>query len=321
MNIVDEVDERYNYIAILACYIFIHNPNDLLISSILEVKHSKEFLKNVIEKLKELWAQRALLKGLPNISYKKTRLDLLSAIHISSFVELTAQLAPLKTQAICELPCLYAFKYNLDLASKIFKSCVCESKHQRGIIFIMDMTKSSDFIIKTGDNPDRLSNRLSELEGILIDFGSRIVINNKNSRFWITEGDKFISFIEILDRESDIFNALILIYKELKEIKETTGIGFKAGAHWGWLLFAGDFIYSNTDIIIATRAMEFSKRDDVIIVTDTLRQEILKRKNGVEESLKVPRILLEGKPFLEIRPMEVSMSVSEKNIKLFEIGE
>ena len=39
------------------------------------------------------------------------------------------------------------------------------------------------------------------------------------------------------------------------------GISFKIGAHWGNLLISGDVIRSNSEIIKATRVMEFSKRE------------------------------------------------------------
>lgn len=236
-----------------------------------------------------------------------------------------ARTDPQNSRILYEDFCLYCLNDTLEIADSILEAEISKCKEKKGIIFIMDMTKSTEFILSTEDVSWMLSTNLTMLMSILISFGSRIILDNPECKYWISEGDKFILFIPISDSESgsNILKMLISISKSIQNIKKNTKIGFKAGVHFGWLLLVSDNLYSNSDIIIATRTMEFSKRNDVIIVTEDVLKKIHDRgtnEEKIDQYIKPPCILLEGKPNKWIQPLHSFISINENDIEVFEIG-
>lgn len=214
----------------------------------------------------------------------------------------------------------------LQLIKITLQSQIMDKKE--GIIIVMDMTKSTPFIFKTKD-PVYPVKELAELLqcmhriGAFIKFGSHLIGSN-NSKYWITEGDKFIGFIPFNDVHDGkhLLNFLKQLQKVLLEIKYSFKISFKVGIHWGSLFISGDIIKSNSEIIKATRVMEFSKREGVIIISETLKNKIVDNPPNIKlnGNFKTPMILLNGKPNQWIRPEEVTISITDKEeMRLYEI--
>lgn len=302
-------------------------------------ENHKSFHKN--------WVQRVILQGAPNlptlfpkeqpnggrlepeessaswVNRPTTQPLLLSAEHLYKLSWLSPgcpgdilELALLNYASTCD--------FHRDILGEQIRP---SSQRERGVILIMDMTKSTPFIFQACDRADDLAKRLTMLSAAFCEIGSLIKLQNRLNRFWIAEGDKFIAFLPTKGTKNkqelnasermQYINFLTSMKSHLLAIKARTKIGFNVGAHYGWINELGSQCGTNEDIIIATRAMEFRKQEDLVIVTNSLRTFALgedptdEQKNTIERRFIPPAILQEGKPSVFVRPQEVLMHLHD----------
>jgi|GEM_PF-4090013 len=278
------------------------------------------------------WLSRCVLEGVPVIQTCPTSNDnILERTMYPSVCEVSAMLLQIsQVTSLMRRRYFYSYVANLQipvlrLVEKALQSQIGEKE---GIIIVMDMTKSTPYIFKA-EYPLHPSKELAELLHCMHRIGAVVKIEgflmgSRDPGYWVTEGDKFIGFIpfnEVPDGKR-LFIFFVQLQKELLEVKKSFGISFKIGAHWGNLLISGDVIRSNSEIIKATRVMEFSKREGVIIISETLKKKIVGElpAQDLDTKFNRPMVLLEGKPNKWIRPEEVSISITDdEEMRLYEI--
>lgn len=369
-NLNDKLHEYFSFEEYWYGVNLIFNPRFFgeTIKALVDIDFSRRFLNsNETDELANKWSEKGIYEGLPNITttikddhngglltrllrdkvmekhfnfirddYFCPDIKLKSLVELVSLLQLMVKASPTKIRNTLFSGTNYLNEVVSRFAIEVLK--IAADKSEKGLIVVLDMTKSTPYIIK-GEREKKLETHVEKLYHSLTEIGNTIWLCENKSKYWISGGDTFISFTPIdetheIDQRGKLAKVLLALIQKLKELKAEKEISFKGGAHFGNLMLLGEEIYSNKEIIIATRTQQFCKKDGSVIITEDIVKKLLNSgelKDLHHESrmvvgstgiaIEMPQILLDGKPTVWVRPRQVSISIEEREVYLYEIVE
>lgn len=215
----------------------------------------------------------------------------------------------------------YLLRESKRLAINLLEDAI--ENAENGLILIVDVSKSTDLFKKELGKTKIAKSNVSLYH--IFDHLGELISLIKKTKFWKVGGDTFIFFTPLTQEKNKgniVLDIIATVKRGLTEIRQSSNISFKGGAHYGKLIVLGGSIFTNDDIIKATRIQQFCKKENEIFlsrnVKDLIPQELLKNK---KLKFKPAPILVEGKPSIWVTPEETKLQIDNEEIELYVLTE